>query len=169
MTPRSARILVVAASLTGAAIGGYYFGFAAGRSASRTVDAAQDLLVPVDDVRRDRIRRESMRAMLEEVTDAQQRAFAASKSFLPLEELAFDREAHILEVYSQSSCGYAPDGCFELEHWMAVAHHRSSPFGEACAVALHVEPAHVAGIPLKREGRVRCSWDLATRLNRLLW
>jgi hypothetical protein len=169
MIDRRASILMVGACLLGGAIGGYYFGLASGRSASRSFEAAQDILVPVDDIRRDRIRRESIRAMLAEVTEAQANAYAISKTFLEAPESLFDREAYVLETYSQTSCPYSPDGCVMEERWIGVARHRTSPIGEVCAVALNTEPAHVAGIPLKREGRIRCSWDLATRINRVLW
>jgi hypothetical protein len=169
MSDRGVRIAIVAASLIGGAIGGYYFGFAAGRSAARTVEAAQDLLVPVDDMRRDRVRRESTRGLLWAISRAQAAAFAASEAFLPLEGFTFDRDAFIVEVHADTSCRWVLDHCLQDQRWMAVAHHVDAPHGEACAVALNVEPAHAAGIPLKREGRVRCSWDLATRLNRLLW
>src|SRR5687768_8597043 len=100
MTDRRARIFIVGASLVGGAIGGYYFGFASGRSASRSLEAAQDVLVPVEDMRRDRIRRESIRTMLADVTEVQASAYASTKAFPPEHEVVFDRESYVLETYS---------------------------------------------------------------------
>lgn len=167
MRERLVAVWILVASVIGAAVGGYYFGFASGRSASRTAEAAHDLLVPVDDMRRDRLRRESTRSLITSIARTQAAAFASTQTFLAIEEIAFDRDAFIVELHRDASCRTAPDRCIMRERLVAVVRHREAPYGEACAVALNIEPAHAVGIPLKREGRVRCSWDLATRLNRL--
>ena len=167
MTENATRLLILAASVLGAAAGGYYFGAASSRSALRSMEAAEDLLVPVDDVRRTRVRREGIRGMLVALAEAQTAAHAAEGEYLPLEALASDTVGYLVETYGSQFCPPSLNGCHPDYTWMAVARERWSPIGEVCAVALNIEPAHVSGIPLKRQGRVRCSWDLATRLNRL--
>jgi hypothetical protein len=163
------RLLVLAASLIGGAVTSYYFGFDSVRNATRTMEAGQDVLAPVDDVRRTRIRRESIRTMLAEVATEQATRHAATLSFPTLTNIAFDREKYVLETYASTVCPRPHGaGCLREEAWMAVARHKTSPMGEVCAVALNVEPAYVSGIVLKREGRIRCSWDVATRINRVI-
>jgi hypothetical protein len=166
---RRSLILIVTAAIIGAAAGGYYFGAMPSRNAMRSVEAAQDLLVPVDDMRRTRIRREAIRRTLVEIVVQQESAFAGSKRYLDRDSLSYDHDAFVLEAYETTYCSYRPDDrCLMEGHWLAVARHAASPIGEICAVALNVEPAYIGGIRLKRQGRIRCSWDLATRLNRLL-
>jgi hypothetical protein len=169
MTNKTFLILVVATAINGAAIGGYYFGAMPARHASRSLEAAQDMLVPVDDMRRTRVSREAIRATLAEIVSQQESAFAGSKRYLPRDSLSYDHDAFVLEAHETTYCSYRPDDRCLLEgRWLAVARHAGSPSGEICAVSLNVEPAYVSGIRLKRQGRIRCSWDLATRLNRLL-
>jgi hypothetical protein len=162
-------ILVVATAIIGAAVGGYYLGAMPARSAARSLEAAQDMLVPVDDMRRTRVRREAIRATLAQIVSQQESAFAGSKRYLPRDSLSYDHDAFVLEAYETTYCPYRPDDRCLLEgHWFAIARHAGSPAGEICAVSLNKEPAYLAGIRLKRQGRIRCNWDLATRLNRLL-
>jgi hypothetical protein len=161
--------MIVAAATVGGAAGGYYFGSMPSRNAMRSVEAAQDLLVPVEDMKLTRVRRESIRGTLQEIVAQQQSAFAGSKRYLHRDSLSYDHDTFILEAYETTYCTYRPDDrCLMEGHWFAIARHADSPTGEMCAVALNVEPAYLGGIRLKRQGRIRCSWDLATRLNRLL-
>lgn len=168
MTDRTRNIVVIATVVGIAAFGGYYFGFTAGRSAFRSVEAAEDLLVPLDDARRTRIRREGIRRMLERLAEAQTAAHAASQQYLPLADLAGDTVGYMVDAYTTQFCPPSMGGCHPDYTWMAVARQTWSPIGEVCAVALNIEPAYVGGVPLERQGKIRCSWDLATRINRLL-
>jgi hypothetical protein len=169
VTERRTRLFIAAACVLGVAVGSYYFGAASSRNAERSLEAAGDLLVPVDDVRRTRMRREGIRRMLERLTEAQTAAHTQAPRYLPLDSLAADTVGYLVEVYSRQFCIPNFGGCQPDYTWLAVGRDRWSPIGEVCSVALNVEPTYVGGIPLKRAGRVRCSWDLSTRLNRLLW
>jgi hypothetical protein len=167
MTEQRKRLLIAAAVVLGAAGGGYYAGAASARSAVRSIETAQDLLVPADDMRRTRVRREAIREMLKGLARSQEEALVNRGAYLTAQELAFDRGAFILESGENDRCSWRPDGCATVVRWMGVGRHVASPIGEVCAVALNVEPAYLSGIPLRRMGRVRCSWDLATKLNLL--
>ncbi len=168
MSERTKHILVLATTVVMAGVGGYYFGFTAGRGAFRGVEAAEDLLVPLDDVRRTRIRREGIRGMLQRLAEVQVAAHSSTQQYLPLAELASDTVGYLVEEYTSQFCLPGLGGCQPDYTWMAVARQTWSPVGEVCAVALNIEPAYVGGVPLKRQGTIRCSWDLATRINRLL-
>lgn len=89
--------------------------------------------------------RESIRATLDEVAEAQAAAYAPNHAYPELADIAFDHDAYILQSNSQSYCAYGLDGCLLEGRWIAVARHRASPHGKVCAVALNIEPAHVAG------------------------
>ena len=161
-------VAIVAASFVGVGLGAYYLGFAQSRSASRSLEAAEDLLVPVDDLRRTRVRREGIRDKLERLMERQTAGHVPLTPYLPLDSMAADTVGYIVEVVETGFCPQTTGGCTPDYQWMAIARDRESAIGERCAVALNREPTYLAGIPLKREGRVRCSWDLATRINRFL-
>jgi hypothetical protein len=159
-------VVVFTATVMATALCSYYFGFAVGRGTFRGAEAAEDVLVPLDDVRRTRLRREGIREMLGELAAAQVAAHQPENPYLPIEDLSFDSDRYVVEGYHKQ---YLLPYGDKLEHaWIAVARDRTSPMGEVCAVALNFEPVYAAGIRLKRQGKVRCAWDMATRLNRIL-
>ena len=158
MSERSLAVLVAVVAVVTAAVGGYVFGLDSGRSTARTVEAAQDLIVPVEDVRRDRIRRDAIRQKTVEIADYQSAFGRVNGRYARGDALGIPTDGYHLEwTYSDDLAA----------GWVASVKHDESPHGEACAVAIGREPAHAAGIPLLRMGRVRCTWDLATRINRL--
>ena len=140
-------------------VGGYYLGFVPTQFISQAGDAAGDLLVPADDFRGQRLRREAIRSELQRVTDFQVRFRAETGDYAPTEAIPVGPEGFVLSASWSPLFSYS---------WMGEVRHTASPNGEVCAVALGTEPAYLAGIPLKRAGRIRCSWDLATRINRML-
>jgi hypothetical protein len=157
MSERALRILLVAMAALMAGIGGYVFGFASGRSAERTLEAAQDLIVPAEDVRRERIRRDGIRSMTQQVAGLQSRSHDEGAGLVTLDSLPLQTDGYVLEETTDYWRSYS----------VVVVRDMRSPHGEVCAVSLNREPAYAAGILLRRAGRVRCSWDLATRVN--LW
>lgn len=166
MSERNLRIVLVAITLVVGSVGGYLFGFATARSAERSLEAVHDLLVPVDDLRRERVRRDGIRGLTATVADLQSDFFEANERYASLDSIPVATEGYVLEVHPHPGWyGYRLGNDI---YWSVVVRHLESPHGEVCAVALDREPVYTAGILLKREGRVRCSWDLATRLNRWL-
>lgn len=158
--------LVIGASIILGAIGGYYAGFASARSASRSVEAAQDLLDPAAGYRDQRIRREGIRSELRTIMERQARSYDEHGTFVAMDSIPWDTERYLVEVVERPFVSWPRDQ-WDVS-WMAVARHEASPIGEVCAVAVNVEPAYLAGVPLRRAGRVRCSWDFSTWLNRLM-
>jgi len=162
MKGRRALVAVGVAVLISLGVG-YGAGRASGLSGARVGEAASDALVPVSDGMRTRSRRESIRSETRALATRQLEAYARDSVFT---DLGIERGDHLFVVEDRV------DDFFRYNHgrhdtaWMAVVRHRDSPIGEVCAVALNREPAYLGGIPLRREGRVRCSWDLATRINR---
>jgi len=156
MSDGTLRTLLIGTAVLVTGLGGYAFGFFTGRSGVRAMEAAQDLSVPIEDVRNDRIRRDEMRRAAEEVATRQADAYAADGRFMTLDEVAPAQDELELDGMSDYFGSY----------WVGIVRHRQGPHGELCAVALNREPVYVGGVILRRAGRVRCSWDLATRLNR---
>jgi hypothetical protein len=134
------------------------FGPGSGRSTARMVEAAQDLLVPVEDMRRDRIRRDALRRKTEQIAEFQTAFASANGRYARGDGLGVPTDGYHIEW---TNSDYISAG------WVASVSHDQSPRGEVCAVSMGREPAYAAGIPLLRMGRVRCSWDLATRINRI--
>ena len=167
MNVNLARTLpLVAAALAGAA-GGYLLGFGGGRAAARTSEAAADLLVPVLDFRVTRVRREAIRSELRDMMQRQLASQADSGVFLPDRLLADGSAGFVLHTFTHTYGPTVLGGRGSTVGWIATLSHERSPAREACSVALGVDRAYAGGIPLRGPGKVRCSWDLATRLNRL--
>jgi hypothetical protein len=165
MKDRRTAIIVLACVLVSAGLATYVLGPDPLRPAARVAEAAGDALVPATDAYRERARREAIRSELSRLVELQTAALPARGDFLPDDEL--QRDPFVLNVVSgRGSIVQRREGHSE-PWWIGVLSHETSPLGEACAVALNREPTYAAGIPLKRSGRVRCSWDLATWLNRL--
>lgn len=142
---------------------GYGAGRASGLSAARIGEATSDVLVPASDGLRTRNRRASIRSETLDLAARQLEAYARDSVFT---ELGLERGDHIFVVEDRVGHVFRYNHRRHESVWMAVVRHRDSPIGEVCAVALNREPAYLGGVPLPREGRVRCSWDLATRINR---
>ena len=75
-------------------------------------------------------------------------------------------EGFVLHTMTQTRTPTALQGRRADPSWIASLNHERSPDREACSVALGVDRAYAAAIPLRGSGRVRCSWDLATKINR---
>ena len=155
MSEAGLRTLLIGLTVVTAAVGGYVFGVGSGRSAERTIEAAQDLVIPVDDMRRDRIRRDAMRELAGEIAEFQAAFHRANGRYARGDSLGVSTHGYYVEW--QNGGGFV----------ISIMQEKG-PYGEACAVAVGREPAYAAGIPLRRAGRVRCSWDLATRINRIM-
>ena len=162
MTPRRGALLAGAAVCVALGIG-FAAGRATGVSGPRVGEAASDLLVPAADGLRTRDRREAIRAETAALRDRQQEAYAVDSVFTPLD---IQRGEHVFVVEDRVDDFFRYNYGKDDTSWMAVVRHRDSPIGEVCAVSLNREPAYLGGVPLPRAGQVRCSWDLATRLNR---
>lgn len=162
------KLLPIVVAAVAGGVGGYFFGFAGARSATRTTEAATDLLVPAQDFRNERVRRDAIRAELRRLAGIQVAFMADSGRVADDNIVLAGSEGFILHSLMRRRQRTALQGRKTEEGWIATLSHEESPAGERCAVALGVEPAYGGGIPLRRAGRIRCSWDLATRLN-LLW
>lgn len=166
MTETTRRALTLTAAVAAGAFGGWIFGFAGARTVTRGGEAAADALIPVEDLRIDRIRRQALRAELRRIVGLQEEALAETGSFLPTREALGERPDFHLRSFERPVAWGVREGALRPVGWVGWLTHDAGPVGEACAVSLAAEPAYAAGIPLPRAGRIRCSWDPATRINR---
>lgn len=121
------------------------------------------MVMPAADGLRTRDRRSAIRAETESWVERQRSDYARDSVFTDVD---LGRGRGLFVVEDQVADVYRHNYGRRISTWTAVVRHRDSPIGESCAVALNREPAYLNGVPLYREGRVRCSWDLATRFNR---
>lgn len=149
------------------ALGGYYLGFSGARTTVRTSELASDLLVPATDYRDQRVRREAIRSELKRLMLLQAQSLAESGAYLTTDALLRASDGFLLRSSTRLYTPTALEGRRTEAGWVATLSHQESPDREACSVALGVDRAYAGGIPLRRPGRVRCSWDISTRLNRL--
>lgn len=128
------------------------------KKASMTAEAAGDLLVPVGSYWEKRSVREAVRQELTRILEFQDEQWADSARYADVHSLPTLSKYLVVELSADQ----------KARRWLAWVGHQRLPLGEGCGVAVGYESAYVGGIPLPRERRVRCSWDLATRLNRVM-
>lgn len=165
MSQQTSRVLVLAIAVSAGAIGGYLFGFVAGHYATRTGEAAADLIIPMEDYRSKRLRRQAIREELTRLRNLQETIFSETGHYASVDELEV-APMFILRARVQPETITVREPRRRAEAWMATLSHDKSPVGETCAVVLGTDRWYAPGVPLKRAGSVRCSWDLATKLNR---
>lgn len=159
-----ASTAVIAAGI-GAA---WWVGLRPQHATEQVTDVAMDLLAPATDFRAQQARREALRGELERVAAFQLRHHDAHGQLARPDSvpgLGDPFRLH-LERYTparryQDAQGPGP----QQAAWMT---HLESPEGEFCAVTFGTEPGEILGVPLKRRGEVRCSWDLATKVNQVM-
>jgi hypothetical protein len=144
------------ALLVAGSTAGYLLGPGPAGKVARAREALGDATYPVSQVLTDRQREELVRYELERYVRVQDRFFLEhgryqNYSEAPIEEGDF-RMNYVDDAYGK--------------FWMASLHFKGRP-SVYCAVAVG-RPGYLQGIVLKESGGVRCSRDLATRINRVL-
>lgn len=167
MGHRRTTLIVLGSVLVSAGLAVFLFGLDPREPAAQVAAAASDALFPATERHSKRERRRAIRSELETLADLQEAALEADRGFRSVEELPDMPPGLHLEVKEGVDAGSIIRSLPARPWWIGVLTHERSPAGEACAVTVNREPAYAAGIPLKQSGRVRCSWDLATHLNRL--
>ena len=153
-------LVVLSAAVFGA--GGYAFGLASGGSAIRAYEVVQDLVTPADNLRRDRVRRDGIRQVTRELAEFQSRFYAERGRYAGWDSIPMVTDGYALDKRALVEAWRPPE---QWTFWGVIVRDEEVPRGEHCAVLLGKEPAYVGGVVLRRAGRVRCSWDLATRIN----
>jgi len=165
---RRTPIVILSAILASGVAGALLLGPDPRRPAAQVVGAAQDALVPVAVMHDERTRHDAIRSELSRLASLQLAAIEDEGEPIGFEDLPGIPERFRLQVIDGAPL---TAGIVRTDRspprWIGVLTHDESPPGEACAVSINTEPAYASGIVLRRSGRIRCSWDLATRLNRL--
>ena len=156
MSERTLRVIVVAMSVSLVGAGGYLLGFIVGRGEIRAFEVAEDLVSPAADRRRVQVRRDGVRQVTSELAEFQARHYGEHGEWADRESVPVVTEGYTTTTLASP---------YRTSFWGVVVRDEDVPRGEHCAVMLGRKPAYVGGIVLRREGRVRCSWDLATRIN----
>lgn len=155
---------VLGACLLSALVGGYLFGFAPANVGMQGVAAVMDVVTPARRFRERRLDRQRLRSQLVRVVEIQAASLDASGDFVDMRDVSDVPDDLAFNVVWQRRT--PPPRQARPPRWVADAHSTLLPRGDVCAVILNHEPGYAGGIPLKQAGRVRCSWDLATRINR---
>lgn len=141
----------------GGAAGGYALSAPPTGPFERTSEAIGDLAVPVVDAVGRRAAAEGLRAETERFLEAQE-AFLRQEGRVRQPEEVPRQERGFRILYHAPAPG----------SWLAQVRYADAfPGGVSCAVVVGRVPSYVGGIALRRSGQVRCSHDLATRLNGL--
>jgi hypothetical protein len=162
VSERTLRVLLVVLSVAVGGVGGYVYGFGSGRTAVRGYEVAQDLVTPANDLRSDRMRRDGVRRVTRELAEFQARFHAERGRYAGWDSIPVPTNGYTLDKRALVIDWRPPE---QWQYWGTIVRDERIPRGEHCAVILGKEPAYVGGIVLRRSGRVRCSWDLATRIN----
>ena len=159
VAPRRGRVWLGAAALMLlGGVGGRLLDLPTTDAFDRTAEAVGDLAVPAARALDARDGAERLRAELEDFLETQERHVREHGRPLQLADVPMEADG-IATVYQVEGSG---------AWWVAEMRlARASSGGPSCAAAVGRVPLYVGGIVLRREGEVRCSGDLATRLNRL--
>lgn len=137
---------------------GYVLGVPSTRPVRRSAEALGDLATPATTAIGRREATERLRAELVRFLEVQEWFFRENGRIRQPADVAREEGGYVVQYQADPSGGW----------WMAsMRRAEDSPDEAFCAVAVGRVPAYIAGIHLRRSGKVRCSTDLANRLNRL--
>jgi hypothetical protein len=124
---------------------------------TRAREAVSDAVLPATSSLTTREYGELARLELERYVRIQQRFFREQERYQSFAEAPADQGGFVMRYYDHV------DG----KSWFATLRHEDHG-AIWCAVAVERVPVYVEGIVLKQSGQVRCSRDLATRVNALI-
>ena len=168
MKDKVSRALVLGAAVLVGAIGGRVFGSVGSNATGRVGEAVADLVgFPLHDLRNDRLRHDAIRAEANRIMELQRVAIATTdKPIWDPEIVGEDFGVRSFAYTWGKSSSVQPEKRQIVWRWTAVVDHKDGWYPERCAASLGtLAPYWMEGILLKRPGTVRCSWDLATKLN----
>lgn len=146
------------AIVLGCTAAGYFFGLPSTRPVQRTAEALGDLATPATTAVGRREATERLRAELVRFMEAQEWFLHENGRIRQPADVPREDGGYVVQYRSDPESGW----------WMASMRRADVGPNEAfCAVVVGRAPAYIAGIHLRRSGKVRCSNDLANRLNRL--